>query len=122
MFLSGRNILRFTWCWPAVFGNRAIRPWLSRLRTKASPWDRDSPAAAELTQIAALSLARTGATVSALDLLNELMAKGQEDAETLSLVGRISKQKADAASDPDARNQALEQSLGFYEKAAGKGT
>ncbi len=72
----------------------------------------------ELTQTAALSLARTGAIKSARILLDELLKSGHQDPEIFCLLGRLQKDQAYKAKDEKEKITNLEAAFSFYSQAA----
>ena len=78
-----------------------------------------SPVASELTQIAALSLARTGAEIKAEEILEELLKSSGNDVETLSILGRIHKDRAlRQAAGSSSRQSRLQQAGDYYQRAS----
>ncbi len=70
-----------------------------------------------LTQIAALSLARTGATQSAMEMLNSLLEKDSPQAETFCLLGRLQKDEAHKSKAGEKRKQHLQSAFSYYSRA-----
>ncbi|MFK5923225.1 MAG: adenylate/guanylate cyclase domain-containing protein [Verrucomicrobiota bacterium] len=71
----------------------------------------------QLTRTAALSLARTGATRSAMEMLNKLLEKGSPQAETFCLLGRLQKDVAYTAKAGEKRKQHLQSAFSYYSRA-----
>jgi len=72
------------------------------------------PADARLRQLLALSLARSGATRRANDILTELSREGHRDEETLGLLARTHKDLSAAAIERADRMQHLQLALRYY--------
>src|SRR5262249_37926938 len=70
-----------------------------------------------MRQLLALSLARSGATQQANDLLVELDRGGHSDEETLGMLARTHKDLAMRAADSAERNRRLALSFSAYERA-----
>jgi MAP3K TRAFs-binding domain len=69
-----------------------------------------------LLQQKALALARFGSTQEALETLEQIRAAGAEDAETLGLLGRVYKDLATAAEDPNDGKKFLSEAFRFYQE------
>jgi class 3 adenylate cyclase len=78
----------------------------------------DELAFIELSQMAALSLARTGAGISALELLNDLLGRDHQDAETFCLLGRLQKDQAYRAKGKKTKTEHLRAAFSYYSSAA----
>ncbi len=78
--------------------------------------DCDESTFVELSQMAALSLARTGAGGSALELLNELLEHNRQDVETLCLLGRLQKDQAQQVQND--KTEHLEAAFSYYSSAS----
>lgn len=78
-----------------------------------------SALASDLTQIAALSLAQTGAEAKAEAMLKKLLESFGNDVETLSILGRIHKDRAmKQAAGSDSRDELLQQADDYYQRAS----
>jgi class 3 adenylate cyclase/tetratricopeptide (TPR) repeat protein len=75
------------------------------------------PADLRLQQLLALSLARSGATVTANTLLQNLVQAGQRDNETLGLLARTHKDLWQQATEPMARDYHLQLAARRYRQA-----
>ena len=77
----------------------------------------DEKTSIDLSHAAALSLARTGATESAQNQLNELIEGGHQDAMTFCLLGRLQKDQAYKAKGEKERERHLQSAFSFYSSA-----
>lgn len=68
-------------------------------------------------QLAAIALARGGATEEAIRRFEDLRREGDEDEDTLSGLGRAYKDRWEAAADPEQKRQWLERAFEFYDLA-----
>lgn len=76
-------------------------------------WPKD----AKIQQLRGLALARSGASLRANQVLTELRNSGNEDNETLSLLGRTHKDLATHAKDQATREQELKRAFDCYAEA-----
>ena len=72
------------------------------------------PDEVRLLQLKALSLARTGTTSGANDILEELRKQGHDDEETMGILARTHKDLWMLSSTEEEADYHLLQSLGFY--------
>lgn len=70
-----------------------------------------------LRQLRAVALSRSGVMKEAIKLLEELIAEGHTDEETLGNLARTFKDRWEAARDPEARQRYLRQAFERYEEA-----
>jgi hypothetical protein len=75
------------------------------------------PGDVRLRQLLALALARSGASASALPVLQELRAQGHRDEETLGLLARVHKDLAGQALTAAERERQLSAAFEFYSEA-----
>lgn len=71
----------------------------------------------KLKQLLAMALVRSGATEKANIVLTELVEKGNQDQETLSLLGRTYKDLAKQSKNPDVKQQQLALAAQKYQQA-----
>ncbi len=106
-------------------GSRVAPAFLKRLKEQSSTdphstYDAAISALAEhpdeiaLRQIQAGALLQTGSLQAAREILDRLYDAGHRDAETLGLLGSVSKRRAEAALTPEDRRAALAQARDFY--------
>src|SRR5688572_6216052 len=75
------------------------------------------PGDARLRQLLALALARSGASGTAIPILESLRTEGHADEETLGLQARVFKDLASQADSPDERRRHLESAFAYYHEA-----
>lgn len=81
---------------------------------------KEWPQDLELQQLMALALARSGATISANRLLQQLVDQGQQDEKTLSLLARTHKDLWSQATNTQRQHQHLTLAAACYERAYGQ--
>lgn len=92
--------------------------WVFEIASEGRECEKCSEEAfVELSQTAALSLARTGAIKSAQTLLNELLDSGHQDVEIFCLLGRLQKDQAYKAKNKKDRTANLHAAFSFYSQA-----